>query len=236
MALRRAGFPRHSRVVNASHGEGTGRTNGRHTMATRSHSMTNAPGKDTAPRPESSAFLVLWTVIGVAAGIGLTYGLAAMHGGTIADGTTTLTPASAMGVAALCYLAAAATRTRWVAWLGVPVFSGLAFAGLLGPIPWWMLFILAGAVLLIVGAAVGARRVTVVQALAMLGFFGLAVLALYLTPRAGLVLAGVVLAAHALWDLRHYRRDIVVSRSMAIFCIGLDLTIGALCVALAILA
>lgn len=197
--------------------------------------MTGAVGAATAPRPESGAFLTTWVVVGSASGLGLTYGLAAMHGGTVAGGTTTPTPATALGVAALCYLAAAATRTRWVAWLGVPVFSGLAFAGRLGFLPWWALFVLAAAVLFAVGVVVGAGRVTAVQAAAMLGFFGIAVLALYLAPRAGLALAGVVLAAHALWDVQHYRRDIVVSRSMAIFCVGLDVTVGALCVVLAIL-
>lgn len=195
---------------------------------------TDASGAKTVPRPASGAFLTLWVIIGVGAGLGLAYGLSAMHGGTITDGTTTLTPASAMGVAALCYLAAAATRTRWVSWLGVPVFSGLAFAGLLGFLPWWVLFVLVGVVLLVAGVTVGAGRVTSVQAAAMLGYFGLTVVALYLAPRVGLALAGVVLAAHALWDVWHYRRDVVVNRSMAIFCVGLDLSIGALCVALAI--
>lgn len=196
---------------------------------------TDTAGAKAVPRPASGVFLTVWVLIGIAAGLGLTYGLSAMHGGSIADGTTTLTPASAMGVAALCYLAAAATKKRWVSWLGVAVFSGLAFAGLLGVLPWWLLFVLAGVVLVAVGFAVGARRVTLVQAAAMLGFFGLAVLALYLAPRVGLALAGAVLAAHALWDVWHYRRDAVVSRSMAIFCIGLDVSIGALCIVLAIL-
>lgn len=195
---------------------------------------TRTPEARTVPRPASGVFLTLWIVIGVGAGLGLAYGLSAMHGGTITEGTTTLTPATAMGVAALCYLAAAATRTRWVSWLGVPVFSGLAFAGLLGLLPWWVLFVLAGVVLLVVGVTVGAGRVTAIQAAAMLGFFGLAVVALYLAPRVGLAVAGVVLAAHALWDVWHYRRDVVVNRSMAIFCIGLDVSVGTLCVALAV--
>jgi hypothetical protein len=198
------------------------------------NTSTASSGPATAARPSSRAFLTLWVVIGVAAGVGLAYGLSAMHGESITDGTTTLTPASAIGVAALCYLAAAATRTRWVSWLGVPVFSGLAFAGLLGVLPWWVLFAVAGALLLAIGLAVGEGTVTAIQAVAMLGFFGLAVLALSLAPRAGLALAGVVLAAHALWDVWHYRRDVVVNRSMAVFCIGLDITVGALCVALAV--
>lgn len=183
---------------------------------------TRTAGAQAVPQPASGAFQTLWIVIGVGAGLGLAYGLSAMNGGTIVDGTSPLTPASAMGVAALCYLAAAATRMRWVSWLGVPVFSGLAFAGLLGLLPWWVLFVVVGVVFLVVGLTVGTGRVTLVQAAAMLGFFGLAVVALYLAPRAGLALAGMVLAAHTLWDVWHYRRDVVVNRSMAIFCIGLD--------------
>ncbi|GAA4419370.1 hypothetical protein GCM10023169_09970 [Georgenia halophila] len=207
-------------------------------MTASSHTMVGEPGTGTGavPQPESGAFLATWIVVGIASGLGLTYGLAVMHDGTIVDGTTTLTPATAVGVAALCYLAAAATTTRWVAWLGVPVFSGLAFAGLLVPLPWWALFGLVAAVLLVVGRLVGAGRVTAVQGAALFGFFGIAVLALHLAPRAGLALAGAVLAAHALWDIRHYRHDIVVDRSMAIFCIGLDVTVGALCVVLAIVS
>lgn len=198
---------------------------------------THPPMSDSAsihPAPRSAAFVTTWVLVGVAAGLGLSYGLARMHDATITTGTTTLTPATAVGVAALCYLAAAATRTRWVSWLGVPVFSGLAFAGLLGFLPWWVLFLLAGVLLVLVGGLVGAGRVTLTQAAAMAGYFGVAVVALFLAPRAGLVVAGLALAAHALWDVRHYRRDIVVNRSMAVFCIGLDLTVGVLCVVLAI--
>lgn len=195
---------------------------------------TDTSGVASTARPAPRSFLILWVAVGVVAGAGLAYGLSAMHGGTITNGTTTLTPASAIGVAALCYLAAAATKTRWVSWLGVPAFSGLAFAGLLGVLPWWVLFVLVGVALLALGVAIGAGRVTSMQAAAMLGFFGLAVLALYLSPRLGLALAGAVLASHALWDVWHYRRDVVVNRSMAVFCIGLDVSLGALCVVLAV--
>lgn len=177
----------------------------------------------------------LWMLLGALCGLGMTAGLAAMHGQGIAAGTTSMTPATSVGVAALCYLAAAATHTRWVSWLGVPVFSGLAFAGLVVPMPWWVLFVIGGLFLLLVGVLTGAGRITAIQAAAMIGFFGVAVLALSLTPRLGLAVAGVALAAHALWDVHHYRRDIVVSRSLAIWCIGLDVTVGGFCVVLAAL-
>lgn len=137
------------------------------------------------PVPVESGARQASPVAGIAAGLGLTYGLAAMHRQSITDGTTTLTSATAVGVAVLCYLAAAATRTRWIAWVGVPVFSGVAFAGLLGFLPWWVLFVLAGVVLLVAGTAAGAGQAAATQAAAMLGFFGLAIVALHLAPRAG---------------------------------------------------
>ncbi|MBZ2197576.1 hypothetical protein [Occultella gossypii] len=196
--------------------------------------MTTTRRIETEHRTRSGGAITAWVVLGVVSGLGMTYGLAAMHGESIINGTTTLTPATAVGVAALCYLAAAATRTRWVAWLGVPVFSGLAFAGLLGVLPWWTLFVLAAVVLLGVGVLLGAGQVTAVQAAALLGYFGMAIVALQLSVQLGLAIAGVTLAAHAFWDVKHYRSDEVVFGSLAIFCIGLDLTVGAICVALAI--
>lgn len=197
--------------------------------------MTTTTLTAPAPRVSTSTALTLWITVGVLSALGMTYGLAAMHGLGISDGTTAMTPATSVGVAALCYLAAAATCTRWVAWLGVPVFSGLAFAGLMVTLPWWTLLAIAGGVLLLIGVLTGAGRITTIQALAMLGYFGVAVAALYLSPRVGLSLAALSLAAHALWDVWHYRRDVVVIRSMAVFCIGLDLTMGGLCVALAVI-
>jgi hypothetical protein len=39
-------------------------------------------------------------------------------------------------------------------------------------------------------------------------------------------LAGAALASHAGWDLVHYRRDAVVARSLAEFCMLLDVPLG----------
>lgn len=188
----------------------------------------------TYPAPRSSAYVTGWVLVGIAAGMGITYGLARMHRLPLVEGTTAMTPATSIGVAVLCYLAAAATGVRWVSWVGVFVFPGLAFAGLLDVLPWYVLMALAGLLLLLVGVLAGHGRTSLVQAAAMAGYFGVSVLALFLAPRAGLVLAGLALAAHAVWDRYHYRRDIVVSRSMAVFCIGLDLTVALVCLVVAI--
>lgn len=60
------------------------------------------------------------------------------------------------------------------------------------------------------------------------------VAALLLAPRAGLVLAGVVLAGHSAWDVVHYRRNRVVHRSLAEFCVLLDVPLGVGAVVLAV--
>ena len=40
----------------------------------------------------------------------------------------------------------------------------------------------------------------------------------------------------AAWDVVHYRRNIVVNRSLALWCIGLDVFLGVACIVLAITA
>ncbi|MFC8907015.1 hypothetical protein [Micromonospora sp. NPDC057140] len=54
----------------------------------------------------------------------------------------------------------------------------------------------------------------------------LAVTAVLVAPRVGLVLAGLALAAHGIWDVVHYRRNEVVPRSLAEFCVLLDVPLG----------
>jgi hypothetical protein len=57
-------------------------------------------------------------------------------------------------------------------------------------------------------------------------FLGLAVLALALAPEVGRIVVAVALVGHGLWDVVHWRRHEVVSRSLAEWCAGLDLTLG----------
>ena len=78
------------------------------------------------------------------------------------------------------------------------------------------------------------RWLTWPQAVALVAYFGVAIAALLLAPRLGLVVAGGALVAHAAWDLVHYRRDAVVNRSLALWCLGLDVFLGGACVLLAI--
>ncbi|MFI9485207.1 hypothetical protein ACIG47_02345 [Promicromonospora sp. NPDC052451] len=186
------------------------------------------PSRWTGTWPTNTA----WLVLGAVTGVGLLIGGTAIAGAGWQDAVAE-DPATAVGVAALCYLAAAVTGVRWTAWLVALLASAIPVASELLDTPRWIAFTLVGVVLTGIGLARG-RRATWVQAAAMAGFFGAATAALFLEPRTGLALAGLALAAHAVWDVLHYRRDVVVNRSLALWCIGLDLTLGGICVALAL--
>ncbi|WP_324650211.1 hypothetical protein [Georgenia sp. H159] len=142
----------------------------------------------------------------------------------------------AIGVtaAAVCYLAAGALGRPWVAWASVLGVSVVVVAGESAGLPRWASLGLTGAVLVAVGLWRGARRPTLTQAVALLGFGGLAVVALSIDPQVGLVLAGLTLASHGVWDLVHYRRDVVVPRSLAEACLMLDVPLGLGCILLAV--
>jgi hypothetical protein len=108
-------------------------------------------------------------------------------------------------------------------------------AGDLAGLPWWVAVGIVAAGLVAIGLVIRAPRPALTaQTAALLGFGGLAVAALFLAPRAGMVLAGLALAAHAGWDVVHYRRNEVVPRSLAEFCILLDVPLGLALVALAV--
>ena len=130
-------------------------------------------------------------------------------------------------VAALCYLGAAALGRRWVAWAGVAVFSvPVVVAELIG-VPWWVGLAVVAAALVVAGLVIGVPRPPVLaQTAAAVAYGGVAVTALYLSPDAGLLLAGLALAAHAAWDAVHYRRDTVVPRSLAEACMLFDVLLG----------
>ncbi|QNP76199.1 hypothetical protein IAG44_41525 [Streptomyces roseirectus] len=139
-------------------------------------------------------------------------------------------------VAALCYLGAAAWGRPWIAWAGIAGGSVVVVVSEVAGLVWWGGVGGAAGALVVVGVVTGASRpVLTAQTVALLGYGSLAVTALFLAPRLGLALAGLALMAHAAWDLRHYLRDEVVPRSLAEFCVLLDvpLGIGAVVVAVA---
>lgn len=64
------------------------------------------------------------------------------------------------------------------------------------------------------------------QPFAAVGFVAVCLIALWLDPVGGRVLIALGLMGHALWDVVHWWRHAVVSRSLAEWCAALDLTLG----------
>lgn len=153
----------------------------------------------------------------------------------IVTGVATDSVAITLAVATSCYLAAAALGRPWIAWAGILGGSLVVTVSELLGVRWWQGLTAVAVVLVLVGLL---RRAPVpaltAQAVAMLGFGGLALAGMFIAPRLGLALAGIALAGHAVWDYFHWRRNEVVPRSMAEFCIVLDIPFGLAAIALAV--
>ena len=72
----------------------------------------------------------------------------------------------------------------------------------------------------------GSRTALAAQSLALVAYGGIALIGLALSPSVGAVLASLTLMAHAVWDVIHYRRNAVVSRSLAEACMVFDVLLG----------
>lgn len=162
--------------------------------------------------------------------VGLAVAISQIVTGVDAEGA-----AITVTIAASCYLAAAALGQRWIAWAGIVVGAAVVTVSELAGIPWWAGLAGYAAVLVAVGLGRPAPcRILSDQSLGMVVFGGLAVVAMFISPRVGLGLAGLALASHALWDYRHWRRNDVVPRSVTEFCMMLDVPVGGVAVVLAI--
>jgi hypothetical protein len=140
-----------------------------------------------------------------------------------------------IAVAASCYLAGGALGRPWIAWATIPVGTLVVALSEIAGIPWWVGLTTFAALLVLTGLLRRTpARILTAQGLAMLGYGGMAVAAVLVSPRVGLTLAGVALATHALWDYRHWRRNDVVPRSLAEFCIVLDIPFGVTAIVLAV--
>ena len=132
-----------------------------------------------------------------------------------------------LAASAVVYLGAAAFARRGAAWpvfLVTFVIIGAANFVDFGFDPAWAV-LAVGIVLLGYGLVRGAIRPAEglpLQTLAMLGYGGAAVIALFLNPVAGSYLVAAGLLGHATWDGYHHWRQRVVARSMAEFCLVLD--------------
>ncbi|MEV4289362.1 hypothetical protein AB0K40_28015 [Nonomuraea bangladeshensis] len=132
-----------------------------------------------------------------------------------------------LAVAATCYLAAAALGEPWTVWPAALGVSLVVVVSELIGIAWWAGLGGTAVVLVVVGLALRvSRSALLAQALAVVGFGGAAVIAVFSTPQAGVVVAGLALASHAIWDVIHLRRKLVVAPSLAEACIFLDVPLG----------
>ncbi|MEV5561104.1 hypothetical protein AB0L44_46345 [Nonomuraea wenchangensis] len=132
-----------------------------------------------------------------------------------------------LAVAATCYLAAAALGEPWTVWPAALGVSLVVVASKLLGMAWWAG--LGGTAVVLVGVGLAlrvSRSALLAQALALVGFGGAAVVAVFSTPQAGVVVAGLALASHAIWDVIHLRRKLVVAPSLAEACIFLDVPLG----------
>lgn len=139
--------------------------------------------------------------------------------------------AAIVAASGLVYLAAAALEKPWVSW---PVFIGsvlvitLQRIGLIGFDATWPLLVIAGlfAGYGLIRGAMHPERGLPPQALAMVAFGAVAVVALFIQPIGAAYLVAAGLFAHAGWDFYHHRANKAVVRSMAEFCFVLDVALG----------
>lgn len=153
-------------------------------------------------------------------------GLAAAVG-SLATGSDHEGVAITLTVAAVCYLSAAALGKPWIAWPAILGGTLVVTVSELVGLPWWSGLAVVAVALVVIGLIRRAPRLALTaETVGLVGFGAAAVTALFLAPRVGLVVAGLALASHAVWDAVHLRRKLVVSPSMAEFCIFLDVPLG----------
>lgn len=180
---------------------------------------TTSPAREPGPLRVVRAVARRWPAFAGAAAALLTV-LPILRLGSLTD------VAAVVIASAFMYLGAAALGLRWSAW---PIF-GVSFVlitiGFFVPAfdPSWTMIAIA-VVLIVYGLLRGRGKPThglplQIAALVILGTLGL--IAATLQPQVAAVLIAAGLLAHAGWDLYHHRRDRVVVRSMAEFCLVLD--------------
>lgn len=154
-------------------------------------------------------------------------GVYELVGGTSAEGVE---QALIIAIPVLVYLAAAVLdrpRSAWPVAIGT---TALVFGMSMFDIEPVLGLAAVSGVVLVVGIVQrlwrGVGMPDTRQIVGALGFGTAAVLALYVAPTLGGFLVGLGLVGHAAWDVYHYRRDMVVVRSLAEFCAVLDLLVG----------
>lgn len=181
---------------------------------------TTEPSERTAHQPNPlAAVLARWPSLA---------GLVALIA-TSAVGVDAHMTAMIVMIAALCYLAAAATGRTAAAWLAIPAGVTLMTIGMLVAPEAFLLLILGPVVLVVVGLVRRPRSDWPdlgLQAAGFVGFTGLGLVAMMVDPVLAAHLAALAAIGHGAWDVLHHRRNRVVGRSFAEFCAVLDFGLG----------
>jgi hypothetical protein len=132
---------------------------------------------------------------------------------------------------ALIYVGAAALERRRAAW--IMLLAGFAVLTAGRVLDWSVgpsiVFLVSALAFLVLGVVRGQLRKAgglPLQAIAMLGFGAIGLLALSVSPTLGGYLVAAALIGHAAWDAVHFRLNRVVVRSYAEFCGVLDIVLG----------
>lgn len=150
--------------------------------------------------------------------------------GNLADGADPHVTAMIIIIAATCYLGAAVLGSPRSAWAMVVVTgAAVLLAGLTGLDPTATLIAL-GIGLAIIGlirSRGSHRREVGVQAVAFVVYSAIGLTAMMSDPTWTIYLAAAVALGHTAWDVAHFIRDKVVTRSLTEACFVLDLGLAA---------
>lgn len=145
--------------------------------------------------------------------------------------------AAVVAASGLVYLAAAATRRRWVAWAAFGVTFALItidkFTGF-GAVPWVLALAVAVLAVGLAGRRTSPWWSLPLQTGAMLVLGATALLAISSDAALGGLLVAAALLGHAAWDIHHHRSGRVVDHSFAEFCAVLDILVAVLVAIVAI--
>ncbi|WP_221933150.1 hypothetical protein [Tessaracoccus rhinocerotis] len=144
----------------------------------------------------------------------------------LADGADPHVTAMIIIIAATCYLGAAVLGSRRSVWVMVVATSAVVVLASVAGLDPTAALIAMGIGLAVFGliSAKGSRRRDVgVQALGFLCYTAVGVAAMMSAPVPTIYLAATAAIGHTLWDVVHFIRDKVVTRSLAEACFVLDL-------------
>lgn len=147
----------------------------------------------------------------------------------VANGADPHVTAMIIILASMCYLAAAAVGSRRSVWVMVVVASAAVVLARITGLDATVTVLVLGAGFAIFGLVrgdTGQRREVGRQALGFLVFSAIALSAMMSDPALAVFLAAVAAIGHAVWDVVHFVRDKVVSRSLTEACFVLDLGLG----------